>query len=459
MNLTSERNVLGAVLEDDSNWQHVASLSPDDFSIDRDRWLFSEMHGLVSKGQPINFLTVTEALQRSKRLEQVGGVPYLEELTQGVVAVPLQLKRDAASIRQAAILRRLAHGAQAVAAQAAEPGASVSAILGRLADLAATPDGDSTRIQTFAAIPDVFECDISEPSYLASGLVPRDALILLAGEPGIGKSYLVQRLAISCALGTRFLGRECGRLPVLYLDRENPGSIVRERIQAMAFGPVPGLKIWGGWLDDPPPNLDDARLLAIAREQKPLLVVDSLIRFHSGDENDAGDMGRVMAKLRDLVNAGATLLVIHHKGKGEAAASYRGSSDIGGGPDVVFSLSRDQCGLLTLRHVKNRFGAEQSFCIRPDYEAGTFELTEAPATAERREHEAELAAIISAEPGINTRGILAKAKESGMPKNDALRLLQSGTGRDWRVEDGPQRSKKYYPIADCSSVPEQFQNS
>ncbi len=92
--------------------------------------------------------------------------------------------------------------------------------------------------------------------------------------------------------------------------------------------------------------------------------------------------------------------------------------------------------------------------IRPDYSAGTFELTEALATTERREHEAHLAAVITAEPGINTRAILAKAKDSGLTKDDTLRLLRAGTGQVWRV-DAPHRSRLYYPM-ECSSVPEQF---
>jgi hypothetical protein len=349
-----ERNLIGAVLLDNSRWEQASKLTPDDFSLDSHRRIFAALTALADRDAPLSLVTLGDELD----VAAVGGQAYLAVLMDGVVIAPAHVQHCAKRIRQAAGLRHIARVAEAIMQHASDPAASIPDIRARLAELLLTAGeyemGDSARIRTFEDIPDIFKADISDVSYVVPGLVPEGFLTLMAGEPGIGKSFLALRLAVSCAMGTRFLSRDCTRVPVLYLDRENPGAIVRQRVQSMADGPVPGLKIWGGWLKDGVPALDDPRLLTIAKEPKPLIIVDSLIRFHDGEENSASEMSKVLAKLRALANAGATVFVIHHRGKGEGAADYRGSSDIGGGPDVVYTLTRDDGGLLTLKHVKNR---------------------------------------------------------------------------------------------------------
>lgn len=452
-----ERAILGTILLDNGCLSDVTHLRPADFSLDCHRRIYSRIRELAAQDRPVDLVTLSESLASNKEVEWVGGIAYLSSLTEGIPQ-----RRNLANycdlLREAAAKRHAIATAEAIRL-AAENGEGIPELIAKFTSAGEQiAEYSATGIRAFDDIPDIFAVDIAEPSYIVPGLIPRGALILLAGEHGIGKSYFLQRLSISCAADHQFLGRECEKTPVLYLDRENPGCIVRERLQTMAGGPVPNLKVWGGWLPDAVPNLDDPRLLSIAKQQQPVIIVDSLIRFHQGEENSAADMSKVMAKLRALANAGATIITIHHRGKGENAADYRGSSDIGGGPDIVYSLTRDADGFLMLKQAKNRYAAETVITIRPDYASGTFEVTDSPAITERREYQAEIAAIIAAEPGINTRGILAKTKEVGIAKTDTLRLLRVGTGRDWRVEDGPQRSRKYYPIADCSSVPEQFQN-
>src|SRR5439155_25835281 len=64
------------------------------------------------------------------------------------------------------------------------------------------------------------------------------------------------------------------------------------------------------------------------------MVFDSLLRFHSADENSATEMKVAMGCLRDLVTAGATVVVLHHRSKSETS-TYRGSSDILKAPTSV----------------------------------------------------------------------------------------------------------------------------
>ncbi len=80
-------------------------------------------------------------------------------------------------------------------------------------------------------------------------------------------------------------------------------------------------------------------MLEFAR-QEPVLIVDSMIRFHTADENSATQMAPVMADLRQLATAGATVVVLHHHKSKSETSSYRGSSDIVAGADVAFALAK-----------------------------------------------------------------------------------------------------------------------
>jgi hypothetical protein len=53
-------------------------------------------------------------------------------------------------------------------------------------------------------------------------------------------------------------------------------------------------------------------------------------------------MSLVMERLRKIANWGTTVLVIHHhrKGKGDPSQMLRGSSDIAGGIDIEYALTR-----------------------------------------------------------------------------------------------------------------------
>ncbi len=83
--------------------------------------------------------------------------------------------------------------------------------------------------------------------------------------------------------------------------------------------------------------------------------------------------------------------------------------------------------------------------MQTNHEAGTFDAVE-PAD-HTRPHQAELAAIIAAEPGINTRGLIERAAEWGIGKGEVLAVLRGEDVRSWRTVSGPNRSKQYYPTA------------
>jgi len=299
-------------------------------------------------------------------------------------------------------------------------------------------------IRAWDEIPDVLAMAVSQTEWLVDGIIPGASVTLIAGEPGSYKSWLALSLLRAVSTQGGFLARECRPVDALYLDRENPLAVVRERLAILGVESLAGSRIWGGWLHDAPPAIGDARLLEMARERRPLLVFDSLIRFHGADENSASEMAQVMHDLRMLANAGATVVALHHRAKSETSR-YRGSSDIAAGVDTAFSVSRGrQAGLVTLECFKSRFVEEFSITLRPDLaDAGDFIVTEGPNVTVERGHAEKLAEVIRAKPGQVQGDVIAA---SGVPKGRARALLGKFAGKLWRLEPGAHNAKRFFPI-------------
>lgn len=451
----AERAILGAILLDNAKYQEA--IRPDYFSRDSNRRIYAAIAKLLDSGVQADIITLSEELRQQQQLENIGGVAYLAGLTDGV-AVRTSILHYVNIVRDKYVSRQIIEKAELLKLRAYEQTEPVADIIGtaeqdfsRLAEA-----GSASRIKNFYDIPDIFTLPVQPVEWIVPGIFPLHSLVVLAGQQGLGKSYLAQRLAVSCAIGGSFLGRDCQKLPVLYLDRENTQAVSRSRLDIMAGGPVPELRVWGGWVEEPVPDIHAAGLQRIAKELRPLIVIDSLVRFcGEADENAASEMRIIMGQLRRLVDLGATVLVLHHADKVRGA--YRGSSDIAAAPDMMYSLYLDE-GLMTLttnpnRGGKTRFGPDVTITIQPDFEHGSFEQVDSPAQVERRDDVAALADAIAGNPGSSQAAIIAAAH---IRKERASALLRQHEGKFWRSERTDSGRIKYFPMT-CShagTVPE-----
>lgn len=177
-------------------------------------------------------------------------------------------------------------------------------------------------------IPAVHEIPKVDVEYIVQGFIPRKSVVIIAAPSGGMKSYLALDIGHRVSCGEPFAGRKTRKIPVLYLDRENPDVVIRERINFLGIHRNVDFHYWGLWLLEGPPLLNDPRIISFAKDYQGLIIVDSLIRFSSAaDENDATEMSHVMNALRYLQSLGATVMVMHHASE-KSAFSYRGSSEI-----------------------------------------------------------------------------------------------------------------------------------
>lgn len=117
-NLEAERSVLGAMLIDREAMARVASiLTPQDFYADRHQIIYQAMLSLWGRGEPADFITVSEELRKVGQLEAAGGISYLSDLAR-LVPTTANVEAYAQIVEQKAVLRRLQNAAREIVEEA-----------------------------------------------------------------------------------------------------------------------------------------------------------------------------------------------------------------------------------------------------------------------------------------------------------------------------------------------------
>ena len=210
------------------------------------------------------------------------------------------------------------------------------------------------------------------PGWLAQG-----GTAILGGEPKLGKTTVAQDLAFAMATGGRWLDHIAvrgGPYRILYLDEENSERLVRRRLRQLAQSynlrdvDLAEMATRLRYLNRNSLNLDrDDRIQTLWSEVKEFepnfAVFDSLVRFHSRDENDnramADFFAEVVSKLSTHFQCGSILLHLAKPGKDRASGDLvhrlRGASDIVAAVDEIWTLEQARNGNRILRHVLTRW--------------------------------------------------------------------------------------------------------
>ena len=123
--------------------------------------------------------------------------------------------------------------------------------------------------------------DEDKQEWVIEGFIPKNAITVLTGATGSGKSSVMLAAADAVANGEPFLGHQSHQTKVLFLDRENPKYVYLERFQRFDIKPNDNLLFWGIWDTElEPQGPDYIGIEAFVEEHHPLLIFDSLIAFH-----------------------------------------------------------------------------------------------------------------------------------------------------------------------------------
>ncbi|MEX1171757.1 MAG: DNA repair protein RadA [Chloroflexota bacterium] len=210
------------------------------------------------------------------------------------------------------------------------------------------------------ALADIGEADvprlptgIGELDRVLGGGLVAGSLVLVGGEPGIGKSTLL--LQVAAGLGQ----------PVLYATGEESAAQVRLRAGRLALldgGP--------GRLVEVLAEHDIGRIVEAARRMRPAAVVVDSIQTATVDELDgaAGSVGQVRestVRLMDFAKGeGIAVILVGHVTKDGSIAGPKTLEHL---VDAVVSVEGERYAALRLvRAAKNRFGSTE--------EVGVFEM-------------------------------------------------------------------------------------
>jgi hypothetical protein len=190
--------------------------------------------------------------------------------------------------------------------------------------------------------------------WIAKGLLPSRGVGLIAGQSGVGKSFVAIELAGALATGMPFFDR---RIPApggtLFLLGEAEGTMP-ERLEALCQGK---LSAWQGenlpiaWTGIENLSAAEADIVATCREASKimqgrfglplrLVIVDTIAAtFALQDENDSAEATRAMKTLQRIAEqTGALVIGVAHYGK-NVEVGVRGSSAFTASADVILAAT------------------------------------------------------------------------------------------------------------------------
>ncbi|MDR1045101.1 MAG: replicative DNA helicase [Candidatus Adiutrix sp.] len=218
--LEAEKAVLGALILDAAEALPrvlETRLAPEDFSKEAHGEIYRALTFLYDKGEPVDLITVAEALNRRALLEKVGGASYLSELSDSL-GVAANAARYARIVIDRSILRQMISISARISEECQGHPKDVDDVLDR-AESAIFKVRDARGAQSLKRVPDLLTAafkrinDLRERGEGLTGLptgyeeldkltggFQRSDLIVLAARPGMGKTALALNLALNAAL-------------------------------------------------------------------------------------------------------------------------------------------------------------------------------------------------------------------------------------------------------------------
>ena len=119
-NIEAEQAVLGAILIDlQAQSDILAMLADDDFYSESHKQIFRVMLKIYQRSIPVDFVTLTDQLDKDKILDKVGGIDYITTLT-NVVPSAANFKYYVDIVKSASIKRKLIFAGQHIIENAYE---------------------------------------------------------------------------------------------------------------------------------------------------------------------------------------------------------------------------------------------------------------------------------------------------------------------------------------------------
>ena len=252
----AEESVIGAVLlSEDAVNEVMDRIHPEDFYVPAHQAIFEAMRELFDSAQPVDAVTVSEALRRHGELEKIGGVQYLTRLVD-IVPSTSNIVYYASIVEEHAKRRELIRAGALVTDIAFNIDEEIATVLDS-AEQAVLGVAEKRSSQTLHEVGPMFNDVLeqielmeqrgSELTGLATGYTDLDRklaglqpsnLVVIASRPGMGKSSLALGIAINVAVQDE---------PVAIFSLEMSKEELVQRILS-SVGKVDSMKLRAGQL-------------------------------------------------------------------------------------------------------------------------------------------------------------------------------------------------------------------
>lgn len=318
----------------------------------------------------------------------------------------------------------------------------------------AMPEADVVHGARLYSLEQLMAHEFPPDVWVVEDLIP-EGVTILSAEPRSFKTWLLLDVATCVASGQPLFGTlPTTQSGILIIDEENGAKLLQQRLRLLQTEqklPI-HLMIESNFKLDAE---QVSRAIKICQEYGVGLVMfDSLVRIHTGNENDATAMAQVFAGLRRFTKAGISVLVTHHNRKSKsdnAALDMRGSSDILAAVDCHIAVRRDEGNRLVLTQTKLRIAPESDpmeLQVVSDKERVRFEYLGLlkPAETKKVRTLGVIADLLQENGEMNKKELLAELSELGLKTNPKTlkqyldTLLEAGTVV---VSSGVGNEKRY----------------
>lgn len=277
-------------------------------------------------------------------------------------------------------------------------------------------------------------------SYLYSGFIPENAVIILASMPGQGKSIF--STAFSCYLLDKNVVEY-----VLYYDGDNSFSVLQERRIGDLIEKYKNRFLYH--LVDSSKDFQNRVKLAKNLKAKTFIVIDTLRAFAGGVDLNKGEVAeKIMGIFKNIISSGEkTILILHHLNKPPQNLVYepiqriKGATEFVDRADLVFLLTKkkqsDFTLYLNLKTLKGRVVVRDEFIFKINVKDMAIEELDEEIINEKEEefifNTIEIIKSFQQEKGRlpNKTQIEKALKMRGFKRNQIRKLLEKFTGKFW----------------------------
>lgn len=208
------------------------------------------------------------------------------------------------------------------------------------------------------------EMEFPANEWIVDRFIQDAGITCIAGPGGVGKSFFTTYLAACISQGLPVLDRfPTKEGNILFIDKENALSWTQNRLRKFHIPKESMQRIFfmsqGDFMIENKEAVEQVEVCIQAHNIK-LVVIDTLVKIHSGDEISATDINKISQVFWRFQQLGAAVLFVHHYVKASAqfpitnpVSALRGSSHIYNMVDNYFGYRIDK-GILRLDMAKAR---------------------------------------------------------------------------------------------------------